>query len=393
MKVNELISKVNKENIYKNIMNLHFERNPITSYENLIKSGEYISEQFKYLGLQVEEQEFKVEYLDKSFKNISGILNPGKDSEILVTSHYDHIMGSPGADDNLSGVSIMLEVARILSEKNINKTIRFVSFTLEEGHPGIQQELYNKALSLGLYNQEGIPKSLDFAEKLKNYDKFYTENRLRGMNRPEINNSFLQHNKNDLSSSEFEFFDYRKVFDEKISKFSSIGFYGLVGSTKWVEQDFVNSNNIKGVINLETCGFTSIKPHSQNYPPGLNPDQFPKHNVIDTTIGNYVFIVSDKISLGLGQDFFKQTQHSEIDLSSMLFGVPLKFEEILKMMVDLLRSDHAPFWNKEIPALMITDSANFRNPYYHTGGDVIGTLDFNFMEKVAQTVIATTISY
>ena len=38
---------------------------------------------------------------------------------------------------------------------------------------------------------------------------------------------------------------------------------------------------------------------------------------------------------------------------------------------------------------MITDTASFRNPFYHTEADIIDKLDFDFMKKVTQATIAT----
>ncbi len=46
---------------------------------------------------------------------------------------------------------------------------------------------------------------------------------------------------------------------------------------------------------------------------------------------------------------------------------------------DILRSDHTPFWEMGIPAVMVTDTANLRNPYYHTPEDTIDKIDFGFM--------------
>ena len=54
-----------------------------------------------------------------------------------------------------------------------------------------------------------------------------------------------------------------------------------------------------------------------------------------------------------------------------------------------LRSDHAPFWKAGYPAIMITNTADFRTPYYHTPGDTIDKLDFDFIRKVCQATVMT----
>jgi len=52
---------------------------------------------------------------------------------------------------------------------------------------------------------------------------------------------------------------------------------------------------------------------------------------------------------------------------------------------DMMRSDHAPFWWVRVPAVMVTDTANFRNPHYHTPSDTIETLD---LKRYARSVRA-----
>ena len=51
-------------------------------------------------------------------------------------------------------------------------------------------------------------------------------------------------------------------------------------------------------------------------------------------------------------------------------------------------SDHSPFWDNGYPALMLTDTAMFRNPYYHTEHDKADTLDFSFMLNVTKAVVS-----
>jgi hypothetical protein len=49
-------------------------------------------------------------------------------------------------------------------------------------------------------------------------------------------------------------------------------------------------------------------------------------------------------------------------------------------------SDHSPFWDVGIPAVMVTDTAFFRNPNYHQPGDTMDTLDLEFIQNNAQAV-------
>jgi len=51
---------------------------------------------------------------------------------VLVGAHYDSVVGSPGADDNASAVAVLLELARQLSGRKFQRTVRFVFFTCEE---------------------------------------------------------------------------------------------------------------------------------------------------------------------------------------------------------------------------------------------------------------------
>lgn len=54
---------------------------------------------------------------------------------------------------------------------------------------------------------------------------------------------------------------------------------------------------------------------------------------------------------------------------------------------DLVRSDHAPFWKNGLGAVLVTDTANFRNPHYHQPTDTLETLDREFFLGSAQIII------
>jgi len=50
-------------------------------------------------------------------------------------------------------------------------------------------------------------------------------------------------------------------------------------------------------------------------------------------------------------------------------------------------SDHAPFWDQGYRAVMITDSAFYRNPHYHLPSDTMDKLDFEFMAELVESLV------
>jgi hypothetical protein len=55
---------------------------------------------------------------------------------------------------------------------------------------------------------------------------------------------------------------------------------------------------------------------------------------------------------------------------------------------DALRSDHKAYWDSGYRAIMLTDTANFRNPHYHQPSDTTETLNFDFLQRIAQATAA-----
>ncbi|MFX0086942.1 MAG: M28 family peptidase, partial [Candidatus Hodarchaeota archaeon] len=167
-----------------------------------------------------------------------------------------------------------------------------------------------------------------------------------------------------------------------------------MGSNAYAMDAVKREMNIQGLLNLESIGYTSTKFHSQTLPAGMSLDSFETYNLDkDSMIGNFIAIVGNKTSSFLAQTFFRNAQHSMIKLPCVNLSVPLNYDQIRQIMPDLLRSDHGPFWKYGIPAIMLTDTANFRNPYYHTTADTIDTLDFVFLKRVCQAVLATILRF
>lgn len=110
------------------------ERDPYLASQGHFYVQQYIYDQLSQWGA-VETHEF--EYGGKTHQNL--ILNlpgakPGSASRppILIGAHYDAVPGTPGADDNASGVAALLELARSFAAQPTRSPLRLVAFDLEE---------------------------------------------------------------------------------------------------------------------------------------------------------------------------------------------------------------------------------------------------------------------
>ena len=84
------------------------------------------------MGLEVTQE--KVNYEGTQSLNILGQTYGDIDSKglFVLAAHYASVPDSPGADDNASAVTALLEIARILSQTPLRTPIIFSAFTLEE---------------------------------------------------------------------------------------------------------------------------------------------------------------------------------------------------------------------------------------------------------------------
>lgn len=153
---------------------------------------------------------------------------------------------------------------------------------------------------------------------------------------------------------------------------------GLVGSQAFTANPD-NLQNVIGVINLEMLGYTCNIPGCQTYPDGL-PITPPSDR------GDFLGVVGDREHDYLLKAF--QLAHNQA--LPPIITIPIPFKGALTP--DVLRSDHAPFWLKNIGAVMISDTANFRNPHYHQPSDTIDSLNLDFFTQATQLVVnATTV--
>lgn len=249
--------------------------------DNLQRAGDYLMTQFGRFGYRPAEVPF-----DRGrFRNIEATL-PGTDlaDEILVIgAHYDTATsGTPGADDNASGVAVMLEVARALAGMELRRTVRFIGFTNEEN------------------------------------PWFGTD---------------------------------------------------LMGSRVSAQRAAASGESIVGMLSLEMLGYYDDTPGSQNYPPIVRkfyPDT-----------GNFVAFVGNMPS----RSFLHQALAAFRDQRVFRSEGMAAPESLVR---DIRRSDNAPWWDAGYPALMVTDTSNFRTPLYHTLADTADTLDYTAMARLTE---------
>lgn len=146
---------------------------------------------------------------------------------------------------------------------------------------------------------------------------------------------------------------------------------GLIGSAVHAKALSQKNEKIDGVIVFEMIGYFSDESNSQKYP-------LPLLNMFYPSQGNFIAVVGI-----INQRHFtknvKSGMQGSTDLPVYSINAPISLR-------DIARSDHASYWQYGYDAVMITDTANFRNEAYHTNKDTLDRLDFERMGKVVLSV-------
>ena len=245
-------------------------------YAQLNAAADFIEDSFSRAGLRTRRDSYEMR--GQPCHNIEAEI-PGNRPEIIVIgAHYDSVFGSPGANDNGTGVAATLALARRFAEKQSErrtpyKTLRFVAFVNEEPP----------------YFLSGEMGSLVYARRCKE----------RG-------------------------------------------------------------DKISAMISLETVGYFSDAPRSQTYPsPGLG--------VFYPKVGNFIGFVSNVRSRAL--------LRRVIALFRKHAKIPSEGAALPAFIPGVSWSDQWSFWQHGYPAIMVTDTAPFRYPYYHSSNDTPDKLE------------------
>lgn len=152
---------------------------------------------------------------------------------------------------------------------------------------------------------------------------------------------------------------------------------GLKGSLAFTSRP-ANVNKLSGAIIIDMLGFACYSSGCQTFPQGL-PITPP------TDKGDFILVAGDTEHPELLQAF-DPLPNSDLPI---LIKIPVPFKGLSS--INLLRSDHAPFWLRNLGAVIVTDTANFRNPHYHQPTDVYNAIDTRFFANSAQVVANATI--
>lgn len=254
------------------------ERN-VQRYANLCAAADFIQLSFEQAGYEVKRQSYEV--AGRTCYNIEVEISGDREANeiVIIGSHYDSVVGCPGANDNASGVAALLALARAFYGKDISRSLRLVAFVNEEP----------------------------------------------------------------------PYFRTAKM-----------------GSMVYAKRCHKRREDIFAMLSLETIGYYSEQPGSQHYP-------FPVGFFYPST-GNFVAFVSNLPSRWLVRkvvaSFRRQVQF------------PSEGGAWPGIIPGIGWSDQWAFWRMGYPALMVTDTAPFRYPYYHTEQDTPDRIVYEHLSRV-----------
>lgn len=158
---------------------------------------------------------------------------------------------------------------------------------------------------------------------------------------------------------------------------------GLLGSREFVEHlSGSTAPKIREAHIFEMVGYRDYTPGSQRLPHGLPP-------LFTSNTGDFLALLANAKSNTIAESLLKlaacYVPHFPVSALKTYLGVE-------KLLGDLNRSDHAPFWRAGIRSIMWTDTSEFRNPHYHLASDSPETLDYDFMADVTKLARARVIA-
>ncbi len=158
---------------------------------------------------------------------------------------------------------------------------------------------------------------------------------------------------------------------------------GLLGSREFVAGLLTGAAGVVREAHIfEMVGFRTWGVGSQRLPRGLPVRAAPSG-------GDFLAMLTNRRSNAIAERLLSLAAAYVPEMPVLALKIYLGVE---KYFGHLLRSDHAPFWEAGIPAVMWTDTSEFRNPHYHRSSDTPDTLDYDYLVQVAQLAVARAVS-
>ncbi len=149
----------------------------------------------------------------------------------------------------------------------------------------------------------------------------------------------------------------------------------FMGSKVYAKKARKTKEKIDGMICLEMVGYSCKEPGCQEYPFPLMFFDYPK-------TGQFIGIVSNLSSRGFANSLVRSFKKNQ-GLPFIKVTIPLA-----GWLVPAVRlSDHSSFWDEGFKAVMVTDSAWYRNPHYHLPSDTMEKLDYRFMAELVESLV------
>lgn len=144
----------------------------------------------------------------------------------------------------------------------------------------------------------------------------------------------------------------------------------------YVHAESLNERNVEvyGMISLEMIGYFSTEKKSQDYPLGI-------FSLFYGNVGDYITVVRKMNKGRFTRKFSKKYKRSDI-IRTKKITAP-------RSLTGIDFSDHRNYWKFGFDALMLTDTAFYRNKNYHTAGDTVDTIDFERMAMVIDALVLT----
>ena len=146
-----------------------------------------------------------------------------------------------------------------------------------------------------------------------------------------------------------------------------------MGSYVYAKYLFDNKIDVIGMINYEMIGYFT------NENVDLSKlSMFITKKQADISKGNFIAMVCNEQSQNFMSEFDFENIDKNIEYVEAMIPTPIN---------QITASDHLNFWKFGYKAIMVTDTAHFRNPNYHTANDTLETLDVNKMQCVVNLVV------